>query len=170
MTPKTSQHFCGWILRNWSSVVYTCNGILLRHKKKKKFSIYGNMDGLGGHYAKWNKSNRERQVLCDIISSVHGDSPGKKSGVGCHAILQGLFPTQGSNPESPALQVDSLAAEPQRKPKNTGVGSLSLLQGIFPTQESNRGLLHCRLILYQLSYQGSQKNTTHWQIWQNRSR
>ena len=33
--------------------------------------------------------------------------------------------------------------------------SLSLLQQIFPTQESNRGLLHCRRILYQLSYQGS---------------
>jgi len=41
--------------------------------------------------------------------------------------------------------------------KNTGVGSLSLLQGIFLTQESNRGLLHCRQILYQLSYQGSPK-------------
>ena len=39
--------------------------------------------------------------------------------------------------------------------KNTGVGSLSLLQGNFPTQELNRGLLHCRRILYQLSYQGS---------------
>ena len=38
--------------------------------------------------------------------------------------------------------------------QNTGVGSLSLLQGNFPTQESNRGLLHCRRILYQLSYQG----------------
>ena len=34
-------------------------------------------------------------------------------------------------------------------------GSLSLLQWIFPTQESNQGLLHCRWILYQLSYQGS---------------
>ena len=41
---------------------------------------------------------------------------------------------------------------------NTKVGSLSLLQGIFLTQESNRGLLHCRQILYQLSYQGSPKN------------
>ena len=38
--------------------------------------------------------------------------------------------------------------------KNTGVGSLSLLQGIFPTQELNWGLLHCRRILYQLTYQG----------------
>ena len=34
------------------------------------------------------------------------------------------------------------------------VGSLSLLQGIFPTQESNQDLLHCRQILYQVSYQG----------------
>ena len=41
------------------------------------------------------------------------------------------------------------------KPKNTGAGSLSLLQGIFLIQESNRGLLHCRQILHQLSYQGS---------------
>ena len=28
-------------------------------------------------------------------SSVHGDSPGKNTGVGCHALLQGIFPTQG---------------------------------------------------------------------------
>ena len=30
-------------------------------------------------------------------SSVHGDSPAKNTGVGCHALLQGIFPTQGSN-------------------------------------------------------------------------
>ena len=28
-------------------------------------------------------------------SSVHGDSPGKNTGVGCQALLQGIFPTQG---------------------------------------------------------------------------
>ena len=39
--------------------------------------------------------------------------------------------------------------------KNTAVGSHFLLQGIFPTQESNPGLLHCRQILYQLSYEKS---------------
>ena len=38
---------------------------------------------------------------------------------------------------------------------NPGVGSLSLLQGIFPTQGLNRGLLHHRQILYQLSHRGS---------------
>ena len=43
-------------------------------------------------------------TLCDPIdcslpgSSVHGDSLGKYTGVGCHALLQGIFPTQGSNP------------------------------------------------------------------------
>ena len=31
-------------------------------------------------------------------SSVHGDSPGKNTGVGCHFLLQGIFPTKGSNP------------------------------------------------------------------------
>ena len=68
---------------------------------------------------------------------------------------RGIFPTQGLNPSLPTLQVDSLPAEPPGKPKNTGVGSLVLLQGIFLTQELNRGLLHWRRILYQLSYQGS---------------
>ena len=60
----------------------------------------------------------------------------------------------GIEPRSPALQADSLPAEPQGKPMNIGVGSLSLLQGIFPTQESNQGLEYCRWILYQLSYHG----------------
>ena len=67
----------------------------------------------------------------------------------------GDLPNPEIEPRSPALQVDSLVSEPQGKPKNTGVGSLFLLQRIFPTQEWNWGLLHCRWILYQLSYQGS---------------
>ena len=35
---------------------------------------------------------------CPPGSSAHGDSPGKNTGVGCHAFLQGIFPIQGSNP------------------------------------------------------------------------
>ena len=34
-------------------------------------------------------------------SSVYWDSPGKNTGVGCHALLQGIVPTQGSNPVIP---------------------------------------------------------------------
>ena len=58
---------------------------------------------------------------CDFMdcglpgTSGHGDSPGKNTGVGCHALLPRIFPTQGLNPD----------------------------------------LLHCRPILYHLSYQGS---------------
>ena len=62
---------------------------------------------------------------------------------------------QRDETRSPTLQADSLPSEPPGKPKNTGVGSLSLLQGNFWTQELSQGLLHCRWILYQLSYPGS---------------
>ena len=43
-------------------------------------------------------------TLCDPMdcslpgSSVHGDSPGKNTGVSCHSLLQQIFPTQGLNP------------------------------------------------------------------------
>ena len=43
-------------------------------------------------------------------SSVHGHSPGKKTGVGGHA-LQGDLPNPGIEPRSPALQVGSLLSE-----------------------------------------------------------
>ena len=67
----------------------------------------------------------------------------------------GDLPNPWIEPRSPTLQVESLLPEPQGKPKNIEVGSLSLLQRVFPTQELYWGLLHCRQILYQLSYQGS---------------
>ena len=61
----------------------------------------------------------------------------------------GDLPNPGIEPRSPTLQPASLPAGPPEKP---GVDRLSLLQCIFPTQEFNWGLLHCRWILYQLSY------------------
>ena len=73
-------------------------------------------------------------------SSVHGDSPSKNTGVGCHALLQGIFLTQGLNPGLQHCR-QSLLSEPSEKPMNTGVGSLRLLQEIFPTQELNWVLL-----------------------------
>ena len=71
--------------------------------------------------------------------------------------ISGDLPNSGIEPRSPTLQVDSLPCEPPGKPKNTGESSLSLLQGNFLTQESNQGLLHCRQILYQLSYPGNRE-------------
>ena len=46
-------------------------------------------------------------TLCDPMdcslpgSSVHGIFPGNSTGVDCHFLLQGIFPTQGSNPGLP---------------------------------------------------------------------
>ena len=37
-------------------------------------------------------------------SSVHGDFPGKNTGVGCHALLQSISPTQGLNPGLPCCR------------------------------------------------------------------
>ena len=47
--------------------------------------------------------------------------------------------------------------------KNTGVVCQFLLQGIFLTQRLNLGLLHCRQILYQMSYEGKWKLLSH--VW-----
>ena len=49
-------------------------------------------------------------------SCVHGDSPGKTTEVGCHALLQKIVPTQGSNPGLSQLQADSLPSETPGKP------------------------------------------------------
>ena len=49
------------------------------------------------------KSLQSCLTLCDPMdcsppgTSVYGSSPGKNTGVGCHALLQGIIPTQGSN-------------------------------------------------------------------------
>ena len=106
------------------------------------------------HGLKWSES---RSVMSNSLWPQVLYSPwnslGQNTGVGSCSLLQLANP--GIKPKSPVLQVDSLLSESPGKPKNTGVGSLSLLQQIFPTQESNWGLLHCRRILYQLSYQGS---------------
>ena len=52
-------------------------------------------------------------------SSIHGDSLGKNTGVGCLALLQGIFPTQGLNPRLLCLlhwQASSLPLVPPGKP------------------------------------------------------
>ena len=86
-------------------------------------------------------------------SSVHGDSSGKNTGVSCHALLQGIFPTQGLNPGLPhCKEIIYPSVHGESPGKNTGVGCHAFLQGIFPTLQ---GLPHCKQIIYQLSYQGS---------------
>ena len=47
---------------------YIYNSILFSHKKEWNFAICSKKDGLGGNgnYAKWTKSERERQMTYDI--------------------------------------------------------------------------------------------------------
>ena len=54
----------------------------------------------------WQERRQSHSVVSQSLrphglSSVHGDFPGKNTGVGCHFLLQGIFPTQGSNPYLP---------------------------------------------------------------------
>ena len=113
------------------------------------------------------------------------DSPGKNTGVGCHFLLQCVKVKRENEVLSRVrlLATPWIAAHqaptsifharvkvaqsclnlrphglysPWNSPgQNTGVLNLSLLQRIFPTQHSNRGLLHCRRILYQLRHEES---------------
>ena len=70
------------------------------------------------------------------------------------------FPKPEIEPRFPTLLMCSLPSEPPGKPNHAGMDSLSLLQEIFLTQELNWTLLHCKWILYQLSYQGSHCRVT----------
>ena len=82
------------------------------------------------------------------------NSPGQDTGVGSLSFLQGIFPTQESNPGLPHCRWILYQLSHQGSPR--------ILEWIpIPSpvdlliQELNQGLLHCRCILYQLSYQGS---------------
>ena len=68
-------------------------------------------------------------------SSVHGDSPGKNIGAGCHFLFQGIFLTQGSNPCLLHWQVDSSLMSLQGSPKIPPLGLRN------PTQYLSRGIM-----------------------------
>ena len=120
----------------------------------------GKLQGLRGECSNWAPAGRterpaQRVLPTSLGSPVQDMHPLVCMGAECWKLgLQwtdlgkglgfaaqrqpGDLPNPGMEPRSPALQGDSLPAEPQGKPKNTGVGSLSL-QGIFPTQGKNPG-------------------------------
>ena len=82
----------------------------------------------------WNNLSKKTNnaVLCVLVvqlyptlcNPMHCSQPGssvheilQNTGVDCHSLLQGIFPTQGSNLGLPTLQADSLLPEPPAKPK-----------------------------------------------------
>ena len=79
------------------------------------------------------------------------NSLAQNTGVGSLSLLQGIFPTQGSNPGLPLCREILYQLSHKGSPSILGWVAYPVSRGIFPTQ----GLLHCRQILYQLSFKGS---------------
>ena len=111
------------------------------------------------------RASQSWPTLCDSMdcsspgSSVYGDSPGKNTGGGCPALLQGIFSTQGLNPGLPTLQVDSLQSELPGKPKNTGVGCHAFSMVSSQPRDLTQVSPHCRQILLQSEPPEKPKNT-----------
>ena len=67
-------------------------------------------------------------------SSFHGDSPGKNTGVGCHTLLQGIFPIQGSNPGCPHCRHILYHLSHQGRPRSTAYGSYTRPRGLLDSK------------------------------------
>ena len=107
-------------------------------------------------------------LLSSTISSIDKENPGS-----CAALITWLSDVYQLSPPHTLVTCEKILWKwkflsrvrllwshglysPWSSPgQSTGVGNLSLLQGIFLIQELNWGLLHCRLLLYQLSYEGT---------------
>ena len=101
------------------------------------------------------KSLQSCSTLCDPMnyslpgSSVHGDSLGKNTDMGCHALLQKIFPTQGPNPHLLCFlhwQASSLPLAPPVKPKTFLLKTLNITTGnhMYKIQffYINKGIYH----------------------------
>ena len=100
------------------------------------------------------KSLQSCLTLCDPVdgsptgASVHGDSSGKSTGVSCHALFQGIFPTQGSNLRLLCLlhwHVGSLPLAPPGKPSLIHLTIRLLLYGNILLETQQQTLLQCTL-------------------------
>ena len=89
-------------------------------------------------------------TLCDSTdyspssSSVHRDSPGKNTRVGCHALLQGMCLTQGSNPGLPHCRWIFLPADLPGKPPQEH-SSVQFSHSVMSNALRPYGLQHTRL-------------------------
>ena len=91
-------------------------------------------------------------ILCDPIvyslpdPSVLGDSPGKNTRVGCHALLQGIFPTQGLNPRLPHCRQILYHLSHQGNPASSvQFSSVQFTCSVVSNSLQPHGLQHARL-------------------------
>ena len=84
------------------------------------------------------------------------NSPGKNSGVGSHSFLQGMFLTQGLNPDVLRYRKILCPLSYQGSPRILKWVAYPFSRGSSPPGNWTRvSCIHCRRILYHLSYQGS---------------
>ena len=85
-----------------------------------------------------------RLTHCDTMgcslpgSSVHGGSPGNNTGLGCHVLLQGIFPTQGSNPGLSQCRRILYCLSHQRSPRIVEWVTYPFFRGSSPPRNWNR--------------------------------
>ena len=92
----------------------------------------------------WPHGLQPARLLCPW------DFPGKNAGVGCYFLLQGIFPTQGSNPGLPHCRQILYCLSHQGSPK-------ILEWVVYPFSRGSswsRNWTAVSCLLYQLSYQG----------------
>ena len=111
---KTNIQYCSYIQDKFNSICAVMNFIIFKNRYSYKLLvslcssinpkvsfIYFFIDQLNGTLC---LVSQLYPTLCHPMDcsppgfSVHGDSQGKNTGVSCHALLQGIFPTQGLNP------------------------------------------------------------------------
>ena len=95
-----------WAQNTWSLqwYIYCIDERILIHHYHLRSIVYTRIHSWGYTFCVLRLTAQSCLTLCDPVdcslpgSFVHGDSPGKNTRVGCHALLQGFLPTQGSNP------------------------------------------------------------------------
>ena len=99
-------------------------------------------------------------------SSVHGDSPGKNTGVGGHVLLQGIFPTQGSNPGLLHCRWILYCLSHQGSPKEGWVPK-NWCFPIVMSQKTRKSPLACQEIKPVTPKKKKKKSTLniHWEDW-----
>ena len=94
----------------------------------------------------WNPRGVAPRILCPW------DSPGKKTGVGCHTLLQGIYLTQGSNLSLTNWQVGSLPLSPPEKPTIAFLKLLSVIRNRIFKRRSQHFPCHCDKRFFKKNY------------------
>ena len=106
---------------------------------------------------RFNEVKSESHSVVSNSLQPHGlnpwNSPGQNTGVGTLSLLQGIFPTLGSNPGLPHCRQILYQLSHKGSPRILEWVAYPFCSG--SSQELNWGLLLCRWIFYQLSYAGS---------------